>query len=75
MKIDLVNLSPAGGFVVAFQVAIYAGMVLASPFIFYFIAAFVFPALKIRERKYIYRGLLVGVGLVSRWGWRFATSP
>jgi sec-independent protein translocase protein TatC len=63
MKIDLINLSPAGGFVVAFQVAIYAGMVLASPFIFYFIAMFVFPALKIRERKYIYRGLLVGIML------------
>ncbi len=63
MKIDLVNLSPAGGFVVAFQVAIYAGLLLASPFIFYFIAAFVFPALKIRERKYVYKGLLVGVGL------------
>jgi sec-independent protein translocase protein TatC len=63
MKIDLINLSPAGGFVVAFQVAIYGGAVLASPFIFYFIAAFVFPALKIRERKHVYRGLLIGVGL------------
>jgi sec-independent protein translocase protein TatC len=63
MKIDLINLSPAGGFVVAFQVAIYGGVLLASPFIFYFIAAFVFPALKIRERKYVYRGLLIGVGL------------
>jgi sec-independent protein translocase protein TatC len=63
MKIDLINLSPAGGFVVAFQLAIYGGVVLASPFIFYFIAAFVFPALKIRERKHVYRGLVVGVGL------------
>ena len=63
MKIDLINLSPAGGFVVAFQVAIYGGVVLASPFIFYFIAAFVFPALKIRERKHVYRGLVIGVGL------------
>jgi len=63
LKIDLINLSPAGGFVVAFQVAIYGGTVLASPFIFYFVAAFVFPALKIRERKYIYHGLVVGVGL------------
>ncbi len=63
VKIDLINLGPAGGFVVAFQVAIYGGTVLASPFIFYFVVAFVFPALKIRERKYVYRGLLVGVGL------------
>ena len=63
MKIDLVNLSPAGGFVVAFQVAIYGGALLASPFIFYFVVAFVFPALKIRERKYVYKGLFIGVGL------------
>src|ERR1039458_10697635 len=53
VSIELINLSPAGGFVVAFQVAIYGGAVLASPFIFYFIASFIFPALKIRERKYI----------------------
>jgi sec-independent protein translocase protein TatC len=63
MKIDLINLSPAGGFVVAFQVAIYGGAVLASPFIFYFVAAFIFPALKLRERKYVYRGLAFGGGL------------
>ncbi len=63
MQIELVNLSPAGGFFVAFQVAIYGGLVLASPFLFYFVATFVFPALKIRERKYVYRGLAIGVGL------------
>jgi len=63
LKIDLINLGPAGGFVVAFQVAIYGGTVLASPFIFYFIATFIFPALKLRERKYIYRGLAFGGGL------------
>ena len=43
--------------------AIYGGALLASPFIFYFITAFVFPALKISERKYVYKGLIVGVGL------------
>jgi len=63
IKVDLINLSPAGGFVVAFQVAVYGGALLASPFVFYFIAAFVFPALRIHERKYVYRGLLIGVGL------------
>ena len=63
MHVDLVNLSPAGGFVVAFQVALYGGMVLASPFILYFIAEFVFPALKMKERKHVYRALFVGGGL------------
>jgi sec-independent protein translocase protein TatC len=63
LHVDLINLSPASGFLVAFQVALYAGTVLASPFIFYFVMSFVFPALKFRERKYIYRGLFFGVGL------------
>lgn len=63
MQIDLVNLSPAGGFIVALQVAFYGGMVLAGPFILYFVASFVFPALKMTERKYVYRGLFFGAGL------------
>jgi sec-independent protein translocase protein TatC len=63
MHIDLVNLTPAGGFFVAFQVAFYGGMVLASPFLLYFIVAFVFPALRLKERKYIYRALFIGGGL------------
>jgi len=46
MHVDLNTLSPAGGFMVAFQVAIYGGLRLASPFITYFIAHFIFPALK-----------------------------
>jgi sec-independent protein translocase protein TatC len=63
LNTELINLSPASGFFVAFQVALYGGMVMASPFIFYFIAAFVFPALKMKEKYYIYRGLGFGVGL------------
>ena len=63
VNVELVNLSPAGGFIVAFQVGLYGGVLLASPFIFYFVAGFVFPALKIRERRYVYHGLIIGVGL------------
>jgi len=62
-NIELINLSPAGGFIVAFQVAFYAGMVLAVPFILYFVASFVFPALKFYERKHVYRALYFGGGL------------
>ena len=57
LKVDLNTLSPAGGFFVAFQVAMYGGIALSSPLLFYFIAQFVFPALKWNERKYIYRGM------------------
>jgi sec-independent protein translocase protein TatC len=63
MHIELVNLTPAGGFFVAFQIAFYGGMVLAAPFMVYFVAGFVFPALRIMERKYVYRALFIGGGL------------
>ncbi len=63
LPIEIVNLSPAGSFVVATKIAFYGGLVLASPFIFYQLAIFIFPALKMREKKYIFRGLLFGGGL------------
>src|ERR1017187_628687 len=65
LPIQIINLSPAGSFVVATKVAFYGGLVLASPFIFYFIASFVFPALRMREKKYVYRGLGFGAGLFA----------
>ena len=63
MKVDLNTLSPAGGFFVAFQVAFYGGLALSSPLILLFIGQFVFPALKIRERHYVYRALWYSVPL------------
>ena len=63
LPVQIINLSPAGSFIVATKAAFYGGLVLASPFIFYFIAQFVFPALKMREKKYVYRGLAFGAGL------------
>jgi sec-independent protein translocase protein TatC len=62
-NIELITLGPAAGFFVAFQVALYGGLVLASPFIFYFVAVFIFPALKMKERYYVYRGLGFGITL------------
>jgi sec-independent protein translocase protein TatC len=65
LPIQIINLSPAGSFIVATKVAFYGGLVLASPFIFYFVAHFVFPALRMREKKYVYRGLAFGAGLFA----------
>lgn len=63
LNVELVTLSPAGAFVVALKVAVYAGVVLAAPFILLFVGQFVFPALKRRERYYASRALVVGAGL------------
>ena len=60
-KIDLVNLGPAAAFFLAVQMALYGGIALASPFLFYFIGQFVFPALKMKEKKYTYSGLAIGL--------------
>ncbi|MGI8964488.1 MAG: twin-arginine translocase subunit TatC [Limisphaerales bacterium] len=59
-KVNLRNFGPAAGFMIAVKMAIYGGIILASPFLFYFIAAFVFPALKIKEKKYTFHGLAIG---------------
>ncbi len=65
LKMELNTFGPAGGFIVALQIAFYGGLVIAAPFIFYVVGAFVFPALKLKERKYVYRGLFFGFGLFS----------
>ncbi len=57
------NLSPVGGFWVAFQVALYGGIVLAAPFLIYVIGGFILPALRIHEKKYVLRGFGIGTGL------------
>lgn len=59
----LVNLSPVGGFWVAFQVAMYGGIVLATPYLIYVLGQFILPALKIREKRYATRGFVIGTGL------------
>lgn len=64
-KINLRNFGPAAAFMLAVQIAIYGGIALSSPFLFYFIGSFVFPALKMKERHYVYRGLFVGTFLFA----------
>jgi sec-independent protein translocase protein TatC len=59
-KVSLLNLSPAGGFIVAFQLAMYGGVMLAVPFIIYYVGQFTLPALKRKEKKYLFRGLGIG---------------
>jgi sec-independent protein translocase protein TatC len=54
------NLSPVGGFWVAFQVAMYGGIVLASPLLIFIIGQFILPALRVKEKKYTTRGFAIG---------------
>src|ERR1043166_206962 len=55
------TLSPVGGFWVAFQVAMYGGIVIGSPYLIYVIGGFILPALKYKEKKYVLRGFAIGM--------------
>jgi sec-independent protein translocase protein TatC len=61
--IPLKTYSPMSGPMVAIKLAIYGGLVLALPFILYFIGEFVLPALKVREKRFVLRATAVGGGL------------
>lgn len=61
--VRLRNFGPVGGFMVALHVSLYGGILLASPFIIYFLGQFILPALKINEKKYILRGFFIGTFL------------
>jgi sec-independent protein translocase protein TatC len=60
---DLVYFDPAAPFFSSMLLAFYGGILLASPIIFFFVAQFILPALKIREKKYVLRAAFIGVGL------------
>lgn len=62
-KTGLNTFGPVGGFWVAFQVALYGGIVLAAPYLIWVIGQFVLPALRIHEKKYVLRGFFIGTGL------------
>jgi sec-independent protein translocase protein TatC len=60
---DLVYFDPAAPFMSSLHLAFYGGILLSAPFIFYFVAQFVLPAMKVREKKYVLRACGIGVGL------------
>jgi sec-independent protein translocase protein TatC len=62
-RITLTFLDPAAPFMASLHFAFFGGIILASPFIFYFVVQFVLPALKIKEKKYFFRACSIGSGL------------
>ena len=61
--LKLAFMGPADPFMFAIHLAFFAGVILASPFILYFVGQFVMPALKIREKKYFLRAFYFGTVL------------
>lgn len=61
--IKLQFFGPMAGFWVALKLSFFGGIVLALPFILYFVGQFVIPALKKKEKKYFLRAIIIGAGL------------
>jgi sec-independent protein translocase protein TatC len=59
----LVFLDPSGPFLSSLHIAFFGGLILACPFVLYFIGEFVMPALKIIEKKYFLRAFWFGTVL------------
>lgn len=62
----IVNLNaygPLSAIMVAMKLALYGGLILAAPFLLYFIGQFVLPALKLKEKKLLYQIVSFGSGL------------
>jgi len=61
----LYTLEVTGGFTLAMKLAMYAGIVLACPFLLYFLAEFILPALTPKEKSMLTPVFAFGVGLFA----------
>ena len=59
----LYTLEVTGGFTLAMKLSLYAGIVLACPFLLYFLADFILPALTPKEKSLLTPVFTAGVGL------------
>jgi sec-independent protein translocase protein TatC len=57
------TLQVVGGFNLAMQLALYAGIVLACPLLLYFLAQFILPGLTAREKRLLAPAFSAGIGL------------
>jgi sec-independent protein translocase protein TatC len=57
------TLEVTGGFSIAMQLSFYAGLVVAFPFLLYFLGEFLLPALTPREKRLLYPAFGIGAGL------------
>lgn len=56
-------MGPVGPVMVALKLALYGGLILAAPFVIYFVGSFVLPALHVHEKKILYQASGFGIGL------------
>ena len=54
-SVQLKNFGPISGFNIVMDIAIYGGIVVAAPFILFFLGQFILPALHVHEKKFVFK--------------------
>ena len=62
-SVKLKNFGPISGFNIVMDIAIYGGIVVAAPFILFFLGQFILPALHIHEKKFVFKVAGISSGL------------
>lgn len=65
LGISLMNIDLISPFMMSMKLAFYAGIVFSFPFLLYFAAEFVMPALTRKERRLLIPGVLIGFALFA----------
>ena len=62
-EVELKAYGPLKSFFIALKIGLYGGLTISMPFVIYFIAQFVLPAMRIKEKKWLFRLSGFGSGL------------
>jgi len=62
-EVELKAYGPLKSFFIALKIGLYGGLTLSMPFVIYFLAQFVLPALRINEKQWLFKLSGFGAGL------------
>jgi len=62
-NLELQLYGPMDPFMLALKIGLYGGLIISMPLIIFFVAQFVLPALRVREKKWIFKLSAFGSGL------------
>ena len=62
-EVELKAYGPLKSFFIALKIGLYGGLTISMPFVIYFLAQFVLPALRINEKQWLFKLSSFGAGL------------
>lgn len=63
--VEMKSLKPTETFMLSFKLAFYAGLMISSPLVLWFILEFILPGLHAKEKKVMWPAMVLGLGLFA----------